>query len=74
MTISGDALNWVRMIGEISKWVVETIVAFVKGDDSPDVRKLIDILPAHFKSDLEHARQREVLRQELEDFESGKIK
>lgn len=66
-----DAL---RTIMEIVKWVTDVVIAFVGGDDSPETKRLIEVLPDKYRSDIEHMRQAELLKKELEaDLESDSI-
>jgi hypothetical protein len=57
---------------EIGKWAVETIAAFIAGDDGPEPKRLAEILPDKLRSDVEHARQRRLLEAELRgDLDAG---
>lgn len=55
-----------RVAGPVVGWLIEIIGRWIGGDDAPDVRRVIEILPGELRSDLEHARQRELMRQAAE--------
>ena len=40
---------------------------FVNGDDSEEVRRLIEILPAELQADVAHAKQYALMKQSLEE-------
>lgn len=48
-------------------WVAQAIAAFLDGDDSEAVRRVIDVLDPELKTSLELARQRNLTRKALEE-------
>lgn len=61
-----NPLEIVKLIVEGTSFVAQAIGAFVGGDDSEPVRRVIEVLPGALRSRLELARQRELTRQALE--------
>jgi len=58
--------KWAELGFRVGKWAIDTIAAFIGGDTSEPVARLIEILPPSLKSDVEHARQYELTRKALE--------
>lgn len=56
-----------KIVLEVIKWAGAAILAFVNGDDAPEAKRLVEILPPELKADAEHARQRALLAAELDD-------
>ncbi len=52
---------------QLLPWLTETIDAFIHGDDSLEVRRVIDILPADRRADIEAQRQELLLERELRE-------
>lgn len=61
-----DWMKWLELGGRVATWAVQTIGAFINGDTSEPVRRLVAILPAELKSDVEHAHQRALTQRMLE--------
>lgn len=55
-----------KLIAEILKWIANVAVALISGDDGPEPKRLAEILPPKLRADIEHARQRRLLRADLE--------
>lgn len=63
-----------RVVWEAVKWTGEMLWRFIDGDDGPEPKRLVEALPPKFKSTLELARQRRLMRAELEkDVEPDSI-
>ena len=62
--IAGDI---VKLVLEGASFVATAIGAFIDGDDSEPVRRVIEILPAEQRSAIELARQRNLMRKALEE-------
>jgi hypothetical protein len=65
MTTAADVGAWIKIGIEAGTWLAGMIARFVAGDDSEPVRRVIDVLPSQMRADVEHERQRELLRAEL---------
>ena len=63
-TIS-EVREWIEVGGKIVAWVIQTVGAFVDGNDH--ARRLVDVLPEEMQSDLKHLRERQELRKQLAD-------
>lgn len=59
--------SWIELGGRAAAFIIETIAKYVDGDNSEPVKRVIDVLPISMRSDVEHARQKELLRKELEE-------
>lgn len=66
MSTASDVLKGLEIGGEIAKWVAGIVARYIAGEDSEPVRRVVDILPKKMRADVEHARQREMMRQQLE--------
>ena len=63
-----------RIVVEAGQWFGSMLVAWLNGDDGEMPRRVAELLPAELRSDLEHARQASLLRQELDgDLELDSI-
>ena len=62
----------VKLVIEGTSFVAQAIAAFIDGDDSEPVRRVIDVLPGPLRSRLELARQRNLTRRALEDQIGGR--
>lgn len=58
-------LEWTKLGVEVAGWIVGIIARYASGDDGPEVRRVIDVLPAKMRADVEHERQRALLTAEL---------
>lgn len=54
-----------KIVVDILKFVGELVLAFIRGEDGPATKRLVEILPPELKSDLEHARQQRLLEAEI---------
>ena len=50
---------------KIGGWIVDLVGRFINGDDSEEVRRVVDILPAELKADVMAARKRRELEEDL---------
>lgn len=58
-------METLELVLKIGRWAVDAAIAFAKGDDGPEPKRLAAILPDDLRADLEHARQRELMEAEL---------
>ena len=56
---------------EILKWVGSIVLRFLAGDEGPEPKRLLEVLPPQLRADLEHARQKRLLEEELRRDLSG---
>ena len=74
MSKASEAISEVRdvveILGEVVSWVVKAVGAFIAGGES---RHLIDVLPEKLRADVEHLRQRTLLKKELEEKLKAKL-
>lgn len=54
-----------QLVWKIVQWAGEMALAFVAGDQGPEPARLAAILPDELRADLEHARQRKLLEDEV---------
>lgn len=62
-----DWAKWAELGFRIGQWVLQVVSAFIDGDDSEPVKRLVELLPPELKADVEHARQYELTRKALEE-------
>jgi hypothetical protein len=54
-----------RIVLEVLRWVADAVGAFLAGEEGPEPKRLVEVLPDELRSDLEMARQRRLLGEEL---------
>ena len=62
-----EAAQWTELGLKVGGWILGLILRHVDGDDSPEVRRAMDILPPDLRADVEHARQRRLTREAIEE-------
>lgn len=58
-------MDWAAIAGAAGAFVGGMIARFISGDTSPEVRRVIDVLPGEMRADIEAARQRAAAEEEF---------
>lgn len=56
---------WGPIAAQAGGFLLSAIVRYVDGENSPEILRVVDVLPAELRADVEHARQRALLDSEL---------
>ncbi len=64
---TGGVVSWLTLAGQLAGFAISMVNRYLDGDDSPEVMRVIDVLPAEMRADVEHERQRRLLEDELRE-------